>query len=546
MAGGAWNGGDGKTPAHMCAWCKMKLDWISPTVVSTAGTYNVGQLATNAQAYKLQGAFPANEYFLIENRQGSGFDAGLPGADRGLLIWHVDDTKTDNDDETHYMVALKEASETQHLAQGENRGNDDDYWRQGTATTFNNTTTPSTQGHGGTPLGLGVQNISATGATMTFTINLIDPLSISGYIRTSDGQGVASVNVNEDQDGGWDITDTDGYYRIPIRYGWSGTITPTKTGYTFGPANMTFNNVTASITMQNYTATETGAGGGSGTLSIRTEDEDGEAVQGGIYVDGNYKGVGSWSGTVAVGTYQVSFGALEDYSTPNAKSASVTDGQTTSVVGVYTSGGTSGSSLSVSVTADRTTVSPGASALVTAAASGGSGPYKYEWDWGYTRPSFIAQPKVTTTYHVTVTDSINATATGSIKITVTTSKLSASITADPQTVQEGGSSALTVSASGGVSPYTYKWSTGETTESITVTPNTSTQYSVTVKDASGQQVIATTTVNTPSVAGEIVGGGGNGSAPCMAPMGPPLLMFAAALAGWIKLGTNRSRAKQKS
>ncbi len=37
----------------------------------------------------------------------------------------------------------------------------------------------------------------------------------------------------------------------------------------------------------------------------------------------------------------------------------------------------------------------------------------------------------------------------------------------------------------GVAPYTYQWSTGETTQTINVCPSTSTQYSVTVTDATG-------------------------------------------------------------
>jgi hypothetical protein len=44
---------------------------------------------------------------------------------------------------------------------------------------------------------------------------------------------------------------------------------------------------------------------------------------------------------------------------------------------------------------------------------------------------------------------------------------------------------LTAKASGGSAPYTYLWSNGATTASITVSPETSTTYTVTVKDGSG-------------------------------------------------------------
>src|SRR4030066_142534 len=83
-----------------------------------------------------QGDFPSTQYFLVENRQGVGFDAALPGSQRGVLIWHIDETQPDNDDQTHYKVDLEEASGTQHLEQNLNAGEDSDYFRTGNATVF--------------------------------------------------------------------------------------------------------------------------------------------------------------------------------------------------------------------------------------------------------------------------------------------------------------------------------------------------------------------------------------------------------------------------
>ena len=47
---------------------------------------------------------------------------------------------------------------------------------------------------------------------------------------------------------------------------------------------------------------------------------------------------------------------------------------------------------------------------------------------------------------------------------------------------------ITANVTGGTGPYTYLWSTGETTSSITVNPNTTTTYSVTVTDANNCSV----------------------------------------------------------
>jgi hypothetical protein len=50
----------------------------------------------------------STEYFLIENRQCVGFDAGLPG--EGLLIYHVDENVASNQSEWHPKVALMQVT----------------------------------------------------------------------------------------------------------------------------------------------------------------------------------------------------------------------------------------------------------------------------------------------------------------------------------------------------------------------------------------------------------------------------------------------------
>ena len=56
-----------------------------------------------------------------------------------MLIWHVDETMSNNNDQTHYLVDLEEASGTQHLALNQNSGEDSDYFRFGNATDFSAT-----------------------------------------------------------------------------------------------------------------------------------------------------------------------------------------------------------------------------------------------------------------------------------------------------------------------------------------------------------------------------------------------------------------------
>jgi hypothetical protein len=50
------------------------------------------------------------------------------------------------------------------------------------------------------------------------------------------------------------IADANGNYNLSVSPGWSGTITPSKTGYTFTPKNRTYSLVLSNLTGQNYVA----------------------------------------------------------------------------------------------------------------------------------------------------------------------------------------------------------------------------------------------------------------------------------------------------
>jgi len=183
MAEGNWNGGtncgvsqgDGSTPAHMSAWPKAILGWATPTQITNAGSYNLPRIEDNRSAmYWMQAAaFLSSEYFLMENRQSVGFDYCLPGVTNGILIWHVDHTmwnNGDNDDQTHYLVDLEEASGIQHLASNTSSGDGSDYFRPGNNVSFGDTTFPNSKSYLNYNLGLLIRNISASGDPMTFSV----------------------------------------------------------------------------------------------------------------------------------------------------------------------------------------------------------------------------------------------------------------------------------------------------------------------------------------------------------------------------------------
>ena len=106
-----------------------------------------------------------------------------------------------------------------------------------------------------------------------------------------------------------------------------------------------------------------------------------------------------------------------------------------------------------------------------------SGGISYQWNTGQLGSSIVVSPNITTTYMVTITDGNGCSATD--QVTVTVGNVDANAGAD-QTVCFGGTTTLT--ASGGTN---YQWNTGATTQTITVSPTTSTNYTVTVSDNNG-------------------------------------------------------------
>ncbi|NIM14533.1 MAG: hypothetical protein GTO45_21140, partial [Candidatus Aminicenantes bacterium] len=77
--------------------------------------------------------------------------------------------------------------------------------------------------------------------------------TISGIVRQPDGTGIPGVSLEFSNNGGTVTTDDTGYYSNAVKHGWSGTVTPSLTGFTFVPASRTYTNVTSEKIYQDYT-----------------------------------------------------------------------------------------------------------------------------------------------------------------------------------------------------------------------------------------------------------------------------------------------------
>jgi hypothetical protein len=77
----------------------------------------------------------------------------------------------------------------------------------------------------------------------------------TSYVLISGNAGASDVTLSYfDGTGRLATSIYDGSYAFPVSDGWSGTVTPSKPGYTFSPPYRTYTYVTEDKTGQNYTA----------------------------------------------------------------------------------------------------------------------------------------------------------------------------------------------------------------------------------------------------------------------------------------------------
>ncbi|MCX6582099.1 MAG: fibronectin type III domain-containing protein [Candidatus Aminicenantes bacterium] len=161
---------------------------------------------------------------------------------------------------------------------------------------WSGTVTPSLTGYTFTPANRTYTNVLSNQASQDYTANIIT-YTISG------NAGIAAATLSyTDGTPKTATADGSGNYSFTVSYNWSGTVTPSYTGYSFTPANRTYTNVLANQTSQDYTATAitytiSGSAGVAGATLSYTDGTPKTAAADG---SGNYSFTVSynWSGTV--------------------------------------------------------------------------------------------------------------------------------------------------------------------------------------------------------------------------------------------------------
>ncbi|MDD3630554.1 MAG: PKD domain-containing protein [Bacteroidales bacterium] len=144
--------------------------------------------------------------------------------------------------------------------------------------------------------------------------------------------------------------------------------------------------------------------------------------------------------------------------------------------------------ISVQITPNNPQICTGNSIVLN-----GSGASTYSWSTGDNTASITVTPSATTTYTVTGSSGVGCSNTATVTVTVSSSP-TINVTASPSSICSGDTSVLTASGAS-----SYSWSTGDSTESITVTPASNTTYTVTGSNGVGCSNTATVTVTVGSL-----------------------------------------------
>lgn len=193
MGSGNWN--VQSSPAHLGAWSKDFLGWLNIEMLSAEQSgmvldpvYNSGQV--------LRYDLPLTpEYFLMEHRSATGSDAFIRG--EGLLVWHIDPTRTSNQDETRKWVDLEEADGLDELDAGASSGDTGDpYPGSSGASAFGPGSYPNSGSYDGLISGFGLENIQRVGGQVSFDVVLsTDPFLIAETPALAAGVGGTAVDT---------------------------------------------------------------------------------------------------------------------------------------------------------------------------------------------------------------------------------------------------------------------------------------------------------------------------------------------------------------
>ncbi len=335
----------------------------------------------------------------------------------------------------------------------------------------------------------------ANGCTGNSNTSVGEPSSLSASASSSDAScnGASDGSLNSSVSGG----------TAPYSYSWSnGSTSANVSGVAAGSYSLTVTDANGCTANANASIGQPSAISASATSS---DASCGSATDGSVDL--------TVSGGNAPYSYSWSNGAsTEDLTAVSAGSYSVTVTDANGCTANANATVGENSTLASTITKFAVSCFGGSDGSASVTASGGTAPYSYLWSNGATTAS--ATGLSGGAYSVVVTDAAGCTSDANT-IIYEPSALTSSTSSSDVSCNGGADGSASVSASGGTAPYSYSWSNGGTSGSITGLSVGS--YSVTVTDANGCTANTNTSVSEPSAlsasasASDASCNGGNGS-----------------------------------
>ncbi len=153
---------DGCTPPNYSVYERNAMGWLEPELLDGPSGITLEEIGSSNRGCIIQ-TEKETEFFLLENRQQTGWDAYIPG--HGMLIWHIDfvqsvfDRNVVNNSQSHQYVDIVEAG---GVANSSNASTMASYSWPGTRnkTAFTSTTTPALKSWAGKAIDMPITDIS--------------------------------------------------------------------------------------------------------------------------------------------------------------------------------------------------------------------------------------------------------------------------------------------------------------------------------------------------------------------------------------------------
>ena len=194
MSGGSYLN-DSRTPAGFSIWERYRLGFAEPEqITEKRAGYTLEPVNTGNVGYWIQSP-NENEFFMIENRQNTGWDAYLPG--HGMLVTRVEYDSdrwwrnTINIYSYHMLYQLLRAGNSSESSAS------DPFPGTAGVTSLNNLTTPSLKTWSGLDCELGLANITETDGIITFDVVNGDGTAPDHGYDLGDVNHDGSINISD-------------------------------------------------------------------------------------------------------------------------------------------------------------------------------------------------------------------------------------------------------------------------------------------------------------------------------------------------------------